>query len=381
MTVLTTPTSSSVVAVRARTGYLDNLKVLMVMAVIVAHALFAWTDLGVWVLKEGPLREPWLTVASLAGVIGGLFGLALFFVIAGMLTPRSLRRKGTRRFLADRTLRLLVPMVGFVLLMSPLIEYVDSDNAGWSRGFWAFVPEVLWPPAPGPTWFLGVLLLFSVSYALIRRVVPERPRPPTPMTATHLAVAVAAVAVPSYVVRIAAHFGEEQFRLALGQSPAWIVAFTLGVVAGERGWFDPVPPALARTARRIALTGLGLAVAVFAAIAVTEADVDAFAGGGTWQSALLTVPEALLVVGASIWLLDVFRRRYDRQGPLARELGRGAFAAFLLHQGILVLVILGTHHLPWPTEVEFLTAAGLAVVLSFAVASAFVRLPGVRRIV
>lgn len=56
--------------------------------------------------------------------------MAVFFFIAGAFTVPSLRRKGPRRFLLDRTLRLGVPTVFFVIFLSPLVEYVDSDNAG-----------------------------------------------------------------------------------------------------------------------------------------------------------------------------------------------------------------------------------------------------------
>ena len=68
-----------------------------------------------------------------------------------LLHPRSLERKGARRFILDRVVRLLLPMLAFVVLLSPPIEYVDLDNvAGWpTPGSWAFVPEIWWPPAPG----------------------------------------------------------------------------------------------------------------------------------------------------------------------------------------------------------------------------------------
>ena len=141
---------------------------MLVAGVIVAHTTMAWTGVGNWVFRETPVREPLLTLLTLVAALGALFGMSLFFLIAGYFTPRSLERKGLRRFILDRAVRLLVPMLVFVVLLSPPIEFVDPDNAGWTHGFWAFVPEILWPPAPGPTWFLGVLFLFSVAYAGLR---------------------------------------------------------------------------------------------------------------------------------------------------------------------------------------------------------------------
>ena len=113
-----------------RLAYLDNLKVLMVVGVIVAHATFAWTDVGNWVVKEEQLREPWLSLVTVVAAIAGLFGLGLFFLIAGTFTPRSFERKGPGRFLLDRTIRLGVPMLFFIIVFSPPVEYVDDEHPG-----------------------------------------------------------------------------------------------------------------------------------------------------------------------------------------------------------------------------------------------------------
>jgi glucan biosynthesis protein C len=225
---------------RSRYGYADNLKVVLVVGVIVAHATIAWTGVGTWVFDEPHVREPLLTLAILLEVIGALFGMALFFFIAGVFTPRSLARKGLGRFLADRVVRPGVPMVFFMLALSPIVECVDPENAGWEKGFARFAVHIWWPPVPGPTWFLGVLLLFSAVYAVLRTVWPRRTAGATPPRAWQLAVAAAVVGLASYAVRVVVHLGEERWHLALGQAPAWVVGFALGVLAAQRGWLEPL---------------------------------------------------------------------------------------------------------------------------------------------
>jgi hypothetical protein len=120
-------------------------------------------------------------------------------------------------------------------------------------------------------------------------------------------------------------------------------------------------------------------VGVFTMGALTG-NVDVFGGGGTWQSLLVTVPEAGLVLGMSLWLLDVFRRRFDHQGPVLRECSRAAYGAFLIHQVVLVALVLATHHVAWPAEVEFLAAGALGVVGSFGLAALLIRIPLVSRV-
>jgi hypothetical protein len=360
-----------------RLAYLDNLKVTLVTGVIAGHAFVAWTGFGSWYVYEPPLREPYLTLVVFPAFIGVLFAMGLFFLVAGLFTPGSLARKGTWRFLKDRALRLGVPMVAFVLLVSPFVEYVDPDNADFPGGFWAFVPAVWWPPAPGPTWFLGVLLLFSTVYALAARMAPASGRAAPPLRTRYLVLAAGVVAVTSYVARIAVPLGEEWAHLAIGQAASWMVMFTLGVVGATYGWFDPVPRTVVRGWRFAA----AIAAAVVVGLALLSGDPEVAAGGGTWQSLVLAAGEGVIVVGVSLMLLDLFRRRYDHQGPVLRAMSRAAYTAFLVHPPVLVGLIVALRPVDLPTEVKFLIVAPLAVAASYGLAALLVRVPGVSRVV
>lgn len=170
-----------------RFAYLDNLKVLMVVGVIVAHATFAWTDVGNWVVKEEQLREPALSLVTIVAAIAGLFGLGLFFLIAGVFTPRSLARKGPARFLVDRTVRLGVPMLFFVIFFSPPVEWVDDDRQSTVGSFWDFTLDILVAPGTG-----AHLVPWGAAALLVRlRTSPRgapgaRPRRASELEAAHL---------------------------------------------------------------------------------------------------------------------------------------------------------------------------------------------------
>lgn len=363
-----------------RLRYLDNLKVVLVVGVIVGHVILAWTGVGVWVTQEPPVREPLLSILILTAVIGALFAMPLFFLIAGLFTPASLARKGLGKFCLDRLVRLGVPMLFFVMFLSPIVEYVDTDNAGWDRGFGAFAVDIWWPPAPGPTWFLGVLLVFSIGYAVVRTLRPHQVEQTTAPHLSRLAIFVGLLALTSYLVRLTVPIGVEVWRLALGQAPGWLAGFGLGVVGAERGWFKPIDPRLARLMRWSAWAATAFLVVFIGTAMATGGDIDDFSGGGTWQSLVVAAAEGVLIVAMSLWIIDLFRRRFDRQAGLAKEMSRSAYAAFILHQVVLVGLVLGTHFTGWPPEIEFATVATLGVAFSFGLASIFVRLPGVARV-
>jgi hypothetical protein len=110
-------------------------------------------------------------------------------------------------------------------------------------------------------------------------------------------------------------------------------------------------------------------------------DLERFGGDGTVESLVAAMAEGVLVVAAPIWLIDLFRRRFDHQGPLAKKLSRAAFAAFVVHQLVLVGLVLITHSTPWPPEVEYLLVSLLGVAGSFFLGSLAIRIPAVARIV
>jgi surface polysaccharide O-acyltransferase-like enzyme len=355
------------------------LKTILVIGVIVGHATIAWTGLASWVLEEPHIREPLLSMAS-GLMVGSLFAMAVFFLLAGMFAVPSLARKGARRFIVDRVLRLGIPMLFFIVALSPVVEYVDTDNVGWDRGFWAFTLEIWWPPAPGPTWFLGVLLVFSTVYALIRAVWPNRAVGVSPLRVWHLATAAVVATGATFAVRMAVPLGEEVWHLAIGQAPGWVVGFVLGVVGAERGWFAPISPRAAMFTRRVAWTATVTAVVVLAWASMGP-DLDRFGGGGTWESLLAAAIEGVLVVAMPIWLVDVFRRRFDHQSRLAQRMSRAAFAAFVVHQVILVGLILASRFVGWAPEIEYGLVSLLGVAASFFLGSLLVRIPGLARYV
>ena len=87
-----------------RRRYLDNLKVLLVAAIIAGHGIAGYADGELWPYAE--VRETTLADATSIGLLAlvgpfALFMIPLLFLVAGLLTPGSLERKGRGRFARD----------------------------------------------------------------------------------------------------------------------------------------------------------------------------------------------------------------------------------------------------------------------------------------
>lgn len=94
---------------------------------------------------------------------------------------------------------------------------------------------------------------------------------------------------------------------------------------------------------------------------------------------MLAAIEGALVVSMPLWLVDLFRRRFDHQGPVPRLASRAAFAAFVVHQVVLVGLVLASHTVAWPPEAEWALVSVAGVAASFAIGWWLTRVPGLGR--
>ncbi|HEY3259724.1 MAG TPA: acyltransferase family protein [Pseudonocardiaceae bacterium] len=148
--------------------YLDNLKVVVIAAIIAVHAALSYTGIiEVWSYTEVREVTFWpVTEVVLLLMIApfGFLTIPVLFLIAGLLTAPSLQRKGTARFVRDRLLRLGVPFVAYVLLVQPAVMYALEHPLGAApRSYWYEFLGAERVLDTGPLWFVGVLLIFSLG--------------------------------------------------------------------------------------------------------------------------------------------------------------------------------------------------------------------------
>ncbi|GAB3262883.1 acyltransferase family protein [Nocardioides dilutus] len=372
--------------------YVDNLKTLLIGAIIVVHAVLGYADaLEVWTYTE--FREVTLTQVTQVAlfVVAGPFGLfviPLFFLVAGLLTPGSLDRKGTKRFVSDRLLRLGVPFLVYVLLVQPGLKYALVHQVGSSdgpyrvdSGFWDLY-LVQGRLDTGPLWFVGVLLVFSLAYAGSRRLTTSRSRSPRDLTVGRLLLLAAAIAPVSFAVRLLWPYGSESgfTDLNFWEWPACAAVFVLGTRGARGSLATAVPAPLLRGSRTATLLAAG-AMAMLTALAVLLDRVDDALGGWSWPAAAFAAVEAVLTLTGSIWLLGVAQRRLDRRFRGDRVLNRAAYGAFMLQTVFLLGIAVLIRPLELPAEVKAVVVAIAAVASSFAAAHLLIhRVPGVQRL-
>ena len=372
---------------RTRLAYLDNLKVLLIAGIIAAHAVNSYTEFGSWAYQGvrevsiSPAAESvFVSVVSLTV----LFMMGLFFLISGLLTPPALERKGVKRFVHDRLLRLGVPFVAFTLLLWPLTIFALQEPILHRGSYWYWFTHVDPFLDNGPMWFIGVLLVYSLGYAAW--CARYRPSPPTgsgeQLRARVLVGFGAAIAVTSFVVRLAFPVNSGQVgNLHLWEWPQCLGMFVLGTLSARRGWLTPVSDRMRRSCGAVALVaGASVPVMVLSADALGLDENDYFGGFG-WPSLATCAAEGALAVAACVWILGFAQRHMNRLGPMRRALARSSYAAFLLQGPVLIGFALALRPFDLAGGMKALILAAAGVAGSFALAWPVVTRTGLRRIV
>jgi len=365
--------------------YLDNLKVLMVVGVIVVHAAIVYGVGGSFYLEDyDSMADVSVGVLTTVAGVGFLFGLGAFFLIAGRLSGPSLDRKGPRRFVLDRLVRLGVPVLFYVVVIAPVMEYVKYRDEGGAQGFVSYAGEQLSDPAPGPTWFLEALLIFSLVYALVRALRPARGLSSSePLRGWQVVTVAVAIAPLSFLTHLVFPYGEEHFHIQFALFPQYAILFGLGCAAGRRGWLETLTPQLRRRCGRVGLAAVVLLPVLLLAGGFTESDAkqDLYGGGWHWQAAGMSLLEASLAATLPLFLIGWSREHWTRQGPRLRQMAAAAYGAFVIHPPLIVGLALALHPAAIAAELKFALVVLGAVAGAFGITSMAVRSVAVSRVV
>ena len=369
-----------------RTAYLDNLKVLLIVAIIAIHAVLsyagtieAWSYTGVREVTLHPAVEVVLLVTVSPF---GLFMITLLFLMAGLLTAPSLERKGPGRFARDRLIRLGLPFTAFALVVQPVTMYALEHPLGEAPG--SFWQEFLGDERQldtGPLWFVGVLLVYSLAYAAWVARTPHRPRSGRPVTAARLALTAAVVAPAAFLVRTLYPYGGDSGLTDLNfwQWPACVAVFSMGVVASRQGWLEHVPDLLHRRCRTVTLVATVTMFAVLTTVGFSDR-IDQAMGGWSWPAAAFTTVETVLSVFGPVWLLGSAQRHLGRR-LWSRPLSRSAYGAFMVQSVVLIGLAALMRDLPLTAEVKAVLLASGGVAACFGIAWLLIsRVPGMARV-
>lgn len=370
-------------AATGRLHGLDRLRTWLTVLVVVHHTAITYGGSGSWFYREvADGGTPTGLLLSMLCAIDQAFFMGAFFLLAGYVAPPALTAKGWPRLLRERLLRLGLPLLVFAFVLGPLTLALARTQQGQPllATWWALVQRGL--PVLGPLWFNWALLLMLPLVALGLRWWPPLPAgAPLPPVPGHRAWLLAALGVgtAALLIRQWVPVGRNLLGLQLGYFASYLFLFMLGLAAWRGRWLERLPPGQVRVWKRVSLWAVPLLPLTAAATgALSGRSVD-FNGGLGLAAVVYAFWEPFVAWGLIAALLQRALRA-PPPGAWGRRIDGAAYGAFVLHAPVLVAISVALAGWAAPAALKFAVVATLASLLSFGLAMACKRLPGLRRV-
>lgn len=327
----------------------------------------------------------WMVILVVLQHLAEIFGLYLFlmlnqayfmgllFLLSGYFTPGSYEHKGPGKFLTDRLLRLGIPTLVYVSIISPLEVWGSHQITHKPIGNLFSLDQM---------WFVVMLLVFDLGYLAWRVMTKKRPeRPfrenhPKP-TFAKVALFTLALAAASYLLRIVIPYGIPVLEFpSLGYLAQYLSFFLIGMLAFQHGWLRSIPGSLGQLGFVLAV----LATVVLFPTAVFIGSGSKWIGYGSWQSAVFALWDSIFAVGISLALITFFRRFLDGGKKFGRFLAQHSFTVYVIHVPVIVFLMPALSGLQTATLLKFCLAAVVGLPLCFGIAFLVRKIPLASRI-
>jgi glucans biosynthesis protein C len=368
--------------------YIDNLRIILMVLVVLSHAAITYGPIGFWYYYE---RTEFASTYFLAFFVCLMqtFLMGLFFMISAFFTPSSLERKGPKNFLIDRFKRLGIPLIFYILIISPLIQYFDYlIIKGERTNYFIFYYEKVLKNGiidVGPLWFLQVLFIFSILYAILNEIIlrilnDKRKSALKFPSDKNIFIAIIILAFTTFFVRLKFPIDSITVRLNFGLAPQYVFLFVMGILAFNNSWFEAITIKKAKFWFSITIITIFFWPLFIFLNKSSGFGVEIFMGGLNWQSFIYALWEAVLSISISLCLIFLFRDKLNFQTKLLNAIAKSAYSVFIIHSLVIVLLSYSLKDLAFHPLIKFLIVAFAGTVLCFLIGFFVVRIRFLKKI-
>ena len=361
---------------------LDAVRGFALIAGVVLHAAMSFLPgfaiIGIPIVDNSPS----VTLGVVFFVIH-MFRMSLFFFIAGFFGRLLLERDGVKRFVTNRVVRILLPLIAFWFIVFPAI--VVAVILGAIKIYGPNPPAPPPPPANGPwlpfplthLWFLYVLMLVYSAALVVRWLVVNvidrsgrlrsavdwclgvvlRSPFATPLLAASLFLCLSLS--PAWPAWFGIPTPDNSLIPNLAATIAFTTAFGLGwlvhrqidlIKVWEQRWWLHLGLAIALTAGCLSITGMS---PLYAPIA------------DDWRRVAYAACYCLGIWNWSFAILGMALKFCSGVSPTRRYLADASYWIYLLHLPLVFLLQVAVQDAPWHWTVKFPLILSITFLLLF----------------
>jgi surface polysaccharide O-acyltransferase-like enzyme len=366
----------------AKIAYIDHLKVLAIVLVVLHHTFITYGAPGSWYFKQPSNLMAAKFPMTVFVATNQSFFMGFFFFLSALFVGPSYKKKGAGKFLSDRLKRLGVPLVFYSLVLSPVLNYIaEHFGYGQHHSFIEYMSGYNHWIDFGVMWFVAALIVFNLVYLVIKQLSSNPGLKIDWPSNTQLLIAGVLMGLISFLVRLIWPTGWvlSPVGFQLGYFPQYIICFIAGLIATNNKWLDKLN---LRQGKRMAWMARAMVLIALPAIFIwylkAKFPDNYFSGGWNPIAITYTLWEQITGVMIMVALLCIAKFKWNNDTPFLKALSANAFGVYMFHPLLVISVSLLLKDWAIEPAVKLLVAAPLAVASSFAFAGLLRKIPGVR---
>lgn len=361
--------------------YIDNLRLLMIVLVVMVHLAVTYSGIGSWYINDvGRLDTAAVVFFGLFQSFTQAYFMGFLFLISGYFVIRSYDKKGSKKFLTERLIRLGIPTLIYMLVIHPFNVYVllghTWDRPSFTKYYFNYLITFDFISESGPLWFAFALLIFNCIYVLIRIISKElkiKKDITNPGTGAMFLLA-GIITFCAFFIRLVQPIDTNILNMQLCFFSQYIILFIVGVKAGRYDWFSQLNYSNSRRWLLGALIpGMLFWLVIMLAGGALVGGFDLYKGGLTWQSAAYALWESFISVSMSVALIGIFREKYNRQTKLVKTLSDNSFGVYMFHAPVIIALSLLFLPIKMYPIAKFLVACAIGLPMSFLISNYILR--------
>jgi len=353
---------------RPRMYFFDNLKGFIILLMVVFHVAMGYTT---WDLKWWYVNDIYKSMFfDLFILETDVYIMPIMFLIAGFFAAAALPKKTLTLFWQAKFRRIVLPWIGGVLLIAPLIAYsAIFSRTDTAPNYFTFLFKDFWGAyyQQAHYWFLGILSLFFSLLTIGYQLNPAYFKKPPQITKPPMWL------FPSFALLTAALFfianlffwndlwvnAKFIFMIQPVRIGVYLCYFCLGVYAWKNSWFSP-------KGYRPRLMPWGLAAMIMSFVFLAYRITFTFPPVTTvLVKAGHALTFAVFCLTVTFALIAFFQKFADSDHYIWRRLAANSYTIYFIHQCIVIPLAYLVQTLQINVFVKYFGVAVSSVILCF----------------
>lgn len=356
--------------------------------VVLHHVSIGYGTMGGWCyVTPEKLTDTIQIFLSILTGIEASFSMSLFFFISAFLTIPSLEKKGVRKFMKARLIRLAIPLLFVMIILAPsILYYIEIHNSTTQLPWLSYLLRQNAKPYTSHVWFILVLIIFELVYVGYWKFI----KPHFPISKylsnkipTHVNILTVIVLCSCLTLLVRQFFplGQNFIGIEFSNITAYIFMYAIGLLVYRNGWLDDLSRKLSITWFPISLIAATYFSVIIYLLSKYPSIVDKFVLGITWESVSLSFAQVLLCFGFSGFFLHLFKKKLNFTNFVSSILSENRYGVYIFHSAVVVGVTIMLESLTLNTPVKYALACILSIVFSYILVELIRKIPLVRRVI